>query len=227
MPCNFYQQTGMQNLSTDGDAKVKKIFISLAVLGMTLPVTALAQAQKPSATGGTVLASEPGKAVLVTTAEVTAAVVAIDKSTRTVTLKGPQGKSVDVVAGEQVRNFDQIKVGDMVVVQYEEALSLELRKTPTTGTPKETVATARAKPGERPAGAVGRKITALADVVNVDPKNSIISLKGPSGNVFDLRVRNPDQFKVVRKGDQVEVTYTEALAISVEPASKKAPANKK
>ncbi len=206
---------------------MKKILMTVAVLGMTLPLTALAQAQKPSATGGTVVASEPGKAMIVTTAEVTAAVMAIDKSTRTVTLKGPQGKSVDVVAGEQVRNFDQIKVGDMVVVQYEEALSLNLRKTRTTGDPTETVAAARAKPGERPAGAVGREITALADVVNVDPKNSIISLKGPRGNVVDLKVRNQDQFKVVKKGDQVEVTYTEALAISVEPASKKAPAKKK
>lgn len=205
---------------------MKKIFMTLAVLGMALPLTALAQAQKPSATGGTVVASEPGKAMIVTTAEVTATVVAIEKSSRTVTLKGPQGKSVDVVAGEQVRNFDQIKVGDMVVVQYEEALSLELRKTRTTGAPTETVAAARAKPGERPAGAVGREIHALVDVVNVDPKKSVISVKGPRGNVFDLQVRNQDHFKVVKKGDQIEVVYTEALALSVEPA-KKAPAKKK
>jgi hypothetical protein len=32
-------------------------------------------------------------------------------------------------------------------------------------------------------------------------------------------VRNPEQFKLV---DQVEVTYTEALALSVEPAPKAA-----
>jgi hypothetical protein len=37
-----------------------------------------------------------------------------------------------------------------------------------------------------------------------------------------LNVQNPDQFKVVKKGDQVEVTYTEALALSVEPAPKPA-----
>ena len=41
-----------------------------------------------------------------------------------------------------------------------------------------------------------------------------------------LDVQNPDQFKVVKKGDQIEVTYTEAMALSVEPAAKPAAAKK-
>jgi hypothetical protein len=117
-----------------------------------------------------------------------------------------------------VRNFDQIKVGDRVVVKYVEALTLELKKTKAPLDAKGEVAAARAAPGARPAGAVGREITVLADVVNVDPKKSIISLKGPRGNIVDLKVQNPDQFKVVKKGDQVEAVYTEALAIAVTPA---------
>jgi hypothetical protein len=40
-------------------------------------------------------------------------------------------------------------------------------------------------------------------------------------------VQNPEQFKVVKVGDQVEVTYTEALALSVEPAPKPATAKQK
>lgn len=42
-----------------------------------------------------------------------------------------------------------------------------------------------------------------------------------------LNVHNPDQFKVVKKGDHVQVTYTEALALSVELAPKPAAAKKK
>jgi len=34
----------------------------------------------------------------------------------------------------------------------------------------------------------------------------------------DLRVDDPEQFKLVAVGDQVEATFTEAVAISVEPA---------
>lgn len=41
-----------------------------------------------------------------------------------------------------------------------------------------------------------------------------------------LDVQNPEQFKVAGKGDQVDATYTEALAPSVEPAPKAAPAKK-
>jgi hypothetical protein len=192
------------------------------VLAAAMMAPLAAQAQKPGVTGGTVVASEPGKAAVVSVAEITATVVAIDKGSRTVTLKGPKGNSVDVVAGEQVKNFDQIRVSDQVNVRYEEALTLELKKTKAPVGAKSEAATVSAAPGSRPAGAVGREITVLADVVAVDPKKSIISLKGPKGNIVDLKVRNQDHFKVVKKGDQVEAVYTEALAISVTPAPKAA-----
>ena len=185
--------------------------------------TQAAFAQTPPVSTTTVAASAPGKAAVVTKSEITATVVGIDKTTRTVTLKGPKGNTKDIVAGDEVKNFDQIKIGDTVVAQFVEALTLELKKTKTTaGAPTETVAVARAQPGERPAGMVGREVTALAEVVAVDPKKSTITLKGPRGNKIDLDVRNPEQFKVVKVGDQVEVVYTEALAMAVTPAPKAA-----
>jgi hypothetical protein len=195
--------------------------IALAACVAALAATAFAQ--KPDAAGGTVVASEPGRAAIVRAAEISAQVVALDKATRTVTLKGPQGNVVDIVAGDEVKNFDQIKLGDFVVARYAQALTLELRKTKVkAGEPTVREEAMRAKPGERPAGAVGREVTAIADVIGVDPKKSTITLKGPRGNVVTLDVQNPEQFKVVKKGDQVEVTYTEALALSVEPAPKPA-----
>jgi hypothetical protein len=199
--------------------------IALALVAAAFATTVFAQ--KPEAVGGTVVASEPGKAAIVRAAEITAQVVAIDKATRTVTLKGPQGHAVDVVAGDEVKNFDQIKLGDFVVARYAQALTLELRKTKVkAGEPTVREEVARAKPGARPAVAGAREVTAIADVIGVDAKKSTITLKGPRGNVVTLDVQNPDQFKVVKKGDQVEVTYTEALALSVEPAPKPAASKK-
>jgi hypothetical protein len=198
---------------------------ALAIATLGFP----AFAQQP-ATGGTVVTSEPGKATITSAAEVSARVVGIDKATRTVTLKGAKGKVMDIVAGDEVKNFDQIRLGDMVVARYVQALTLELRKTKGGGDAVVKEAAVRAQPGERPAGAVARQVTVIADVIGVDPKKKTITLKGPKGNVVELDVQNPDQFKVVKKGDQVEATYTEALALSVEPAPKpaaKAPAAKK
>jgi inosine-uridine nucleoside N-ribohydrolase len=88
-------------------------------------------------------------------------------------------------------------------VRYTEAIALELRKTKAAdGDVTVREAGERAKPGERPAAAGERRITAIADVVAVDPKESTITLKGPRGNIATLAVHNPDQFKVVKKGDQ-------------------------
>ena len=101
-----------------------------------------------------------------------------------------------------------------------EALTLELKKTKKKLDMKAETDAVRAAPGQAPGGAVGRQITALCDVVDVNPKKSTISLKGPRGNVMELNVRNPDHFKVVKKGDQVEAVYTEAMAIAVTPAPK-------
>jgi hypothetical protein len=193
--------------------------LTLALIAASLATTALAE--EPGAMGGAVVTSEPGKAAAVRMAEISAQVVGLDKATRTVTLKGPQGRVVDVVAGDEVKNFDQIHVGDSVSVRYLEALTLELRKVKskaTAPTVQEEVATA--KPGATPAAAGAREITAIAEVTAVDKKKSTITLKGPRGNSITLDVQNPEQFKVVKKGDQVDVTYTEALAVSVEPAAK-------
>ena len=202
-----------------------KTKFTLALVLITAVFAATALAQQPGATGAAVVTSEPGRAAVVREAEISAQVVAIDKAARMVTLKGPQGNAVDIVAGDEVKNFDQIKLGDFVVARYLQAMTLELRKTKVkAGEPTVSEAAVRAKPGERPAAAGAREVTAIADVIGVDPKKSTITLKGPRGNVVTLDVQNPDQFKVVKKGDQVQVTYTEALALSVEPAPKPAAA---
>jgi hypothetical protein len=200
--------------------------LALALIATAFATTA--SAQKPDVTGGAVLASEPGKAVLARKVEISAQVMGIDKATRTLTLKGPKGNVVDIVASDEVKNFDQIKLGDFVVARYAEALTLELKKTSAGGAgPVVREEAAKAKPGERPAVAGARQVTVLANVIAVDPQKSTITLKGPRGNEVTLNVQNPDQFKVVKKGDQVEVTYTEALALSVEPAPKPAAAKAK
>ena len=199
------------------------IFLSALILSWALP----AAAQKPDVTGGAVVASEPGRAAAVHAVKVTAQVVAVDNASRTVTLKGPHGNVVDVVAGDEVKNFAQIKVGDFVVVNFVQSLSLELQKAKTGASGISTQsAAATAKPGERPAAAAAREVTAIAKVTAVNKKAKTISLKGPRGNTVVLDVQNPEQFKVVKLGDEVLVTYTEAVAISVEPAPKKAPAKK-
>ena len=173
-------------------------------------------------TGATVSSNVPGKVSVAQTAKASAVVTAIDSATRTITLKRADGQTFDLVAGDEVKNFAQIKVGDEVAVQYARALTIGVKKA--SGAPISTVSTdaVKAAPGQKPGGAMGGQVTVTADVVAVDPKKSTITLKGPKGKLVDLDVKNPDHFKVVKVGDQVEAVYTEAIAIAVEPAAKKA-----
>jgi Cu/Ag efflux protein CusF len=199
--------------------------LSVALTAIALAMPGAHAQQTPAPAAATAQSSSPGKYSASAVVEATARVTAIDKATRTVTLQGAQGRVMDVVAGDEVKNFDQIRLGDTVSVQYVEALTLELKKTQGTPGVAATGAAVRAEPGQRPAGAVGRQVVVLADVVAVDQAKSTISLKGPRGNVIDLKVKDQSHFKVVKTGDQVEAVYTEAVAIEVKPAPK--PAAKK
>ncbi|MEA3083016.1 MAG: hypothetical protein QOC89_713 [Paraburkholderia sp.] len=164
----------------------------------------------------------PGKATIRGTTRVTATVQEIDPATRTVLLKGPNGKLVEVIVGDEARNFDQIKVGDVVKTVYREALTLSLKKDGDgVRSVEEQPMMERAPAGGKPGGTVGRQVTVVADVVNVNSKSKIVTLKGPKGNMVDLKVEDPAQLANIRKGDQVEAVYTEAVAISVEPAVRK------
>jgi hypothetical protein len=154
------------------------------------------------------------------TSRVTATVVSIDSASRTVTLKTPKGKLVELEVTTEARNFDQLRVGDVVTAEYRESLTLSLMKDKTAASRTENVSAERAASGAKPGGAVGREVTIVADVVAVNPKAKTVTLKGPKGNMVDLHVEDPERLKRIHKGDQVQAVYTEALAISVEPAAK-------
>jgi Cu/Ag efflux protein CusF len=181
---------------------------------------ALAASIAPAAIAQTVdmvKASAPGKAGVAQTIKATATITKIDAATRAVSLKGADGHETTVIAGPEVKNFANMKVGDQVNVEYIEALTLELKKggkAPVART--EEKGKASAKPGEAPAGAIGRQVKITADVVAVDAAKHTVSLKGPNRTV-DLNVRDPEQLKLIKVGDQVEATYTEAVAVAVVP----------
>jgi hypothetical protein len=193
--------------------------ITVAVLAAGV-VAFSANAQQAPTTSQSMTVT-PGKAVATSTTTASAVIVAIDATNRIVTLKTASGKTVEVVAGPEVKNFDQLKVGQKVKAGYSEALSLELKKgggKPLTIT--ETGGAASAAAGAKPGVAGARQVTVLADVVKVDTKAHLVTLKGPGGNSVDLHVEDPEQLKNIKKGDQVEAVYTEAVAVTVEPVGK-------
>jgi len=163
--------------------------------------------------------------------KIRATVEAIDKDKGTVTLKGPQGRTVTLNVRDKSK-LDAVQVGDPVVATYVEAVAFQVKKA---GTAAPGVSTKESqvssKPGETPAGAVGREITVTTTIVGIDKKNHTVTIKGPEGNTETVKAKDPKNLDLVKVGDLVEITYTQALAIALDkgPAtpSKDAPATKK
>ncbi len=199
---------------------------------MKKPASLLAVVTIALSIGGTALAAESAPAEKATAqkpsvaeAEIvtaTATVQAIDMKNRIVTLKDPEGNTFDIIVGKQAKNLPQVKVGDVVEAVYYESVAINVYKPgevpPGVG---ETDVLAKAKPGEMPAGMAASQVTVTATVQSIDKKSQTAVLKGPEGKTVKVKVADPKNLENVNPGDEVAVTYTQALAISVEKPTKK------
>ena len=151
---------------------------------------------------------------VVTTIEAT--VEKVDHDSRKVTLKGPEGKTITIEVDERVKNLPQVEVGDLVTVEYVEAVAIQVFA-PGEMTPGINAVTTigSAKPGEKPAGLAMKEITAVATINAIDKANSLVTLAGTEGRVKTVKASNPENLEKVTVGDKVMITYTEAIGISV------------
>ena len=192
---------------------MKKIIIAIVIAAIA--VGAYVFLTKPKAPIAGIAAQE---AALIYDGEVTK----IDAATRTVTLKNKDGET-SIVAGPEVKNFAEIKVGDHFDVVYELAVAIELVKVKNPGVVGEqvTTSTATAPQGDKPGMITTNTVTAIANVEAIDAAKNVVSLKGPQGNIFKVKVQNPDLIKDIAVNDQVKVVYTEAIAAVVSAPAKK------
>ena len=147
---------------------------------------------------------------------ITATVEAIDTAARELTLKGPKGNYVVMECPDSVKRFNEIKVGDQITVKYMEALVLAVHKADAgakLGTTAQT-GVERMKT-EKPAATISRQITATVAVEAVDMAAPSITIKTADGNTQSFRVKDKKKLEGVNPGDKLEITYSEAVAMSV------------
>ena len=150
-----------------------------------------------------------------------ASVEAINYDKREVTLKGPLGNVVSFTVDKRVKRLNEVKVGDLVQADYYISLAAEVRP-PTPEEEKEPIvlldAAGKAPPGTSPAAGGLRRFRVVTTIEGLDRPTQTVTVKGPMGNYVTARVADPSRLTQVRIGDHVVVTYTEALAISLEKA---------
>ena len=148
---------------------------------------------------------------------VTATVLAIDKQDRILTLQGPKKNIVDIEVGEEARNFDQIRVGDQLRIEYYESVALYLGKPGTQPEEDAGLVVARSAKGEKPGGYAVGAVDVSASVVGIDKKKRTLTLKLPEGNVVTTTVdKSVQAFETLKVGDAIHARLTKAIAVSVE-----------
>ena len=157
----------------------------------------------------------PGQASLAQELTASATVTAIDLETRQVSLKNAEGETFDIVAGEQVANLPNVKVGDKVTLKYLQILDVELLKG-TAGIRKRIVEVdgERAGADEKPGGGVGMKVTIYADVIGLDKQQQTVTVRGVD-ETLTIKINNPEQFNLIAEGDQLKAVQTKAIGIGI------------
>lgn len=215
----------------------KTALLSALVLALTLSACANTE-DKPAATpskampnvtaeqGGMV--SDTGDAaIVVDLITVSATVKSVDLATRMVTLIGADGKTFVVKADEEVRNLPQVRPGDTVKIEFYEGVAAQLNPPGTpASSPSVTAEMVRAAPGQRPGAAVGKVITKTVVIDSIDTATNVVTFHEatlPQQHPLTVTVKRPQfqaMLKTLKAGDQVSLSFFEALAVSVQPVAK-------
>jgi len=150
----------------------------------------------------------------------------VDPRSRELLLRGgggaQSGPLLSMVVGQGVRNLDRVQPADRVNVTYYQGLMARMAR-PFSSAPAPAgamVLDRNPATAPRPGGEVTRVLSGRITVTDVNPATNTITFLGPNGVPRTVTVQNPEvqaMIRSLRRGDQVDVVYEEALAIAVEP----------
>jgi hypothetical protein len=195
--------------------------MKMRVTVIAIPLLMLASAgyaQEPGATAKAEATTKAGAkgAIEVGAITATSKVIKVDASKRTVTLTNEAGEANTYKLGKNVRNFDQIKVGDRVKATLLESVAVTVSKS---GAPPDAGArgvVAVAPKGEMPSVVMAKTKQITAKIVSVDPQARTVTVEGPMGGKPTIKVGPNVNLGELQTGDQVTLRVTDALAIRVE-----------
>lgn len=144
----------------------------------------------------------------------------IDHTTRIVTLKDKDGKYDEIVCGPGVQRFDALKVGDKVSFRYHESVVSAIHRPGAATPPASSNAAVTRTSGTQPGGTIAEQMTVVVTIEAIDAKTPAVTIKTGDGRKMSFKVENAKNLEGYKVGDKVEITYTQALAISVASAGK-------
>ena len=186
--------------------------LALACAGLLCAIAAVSQAE--------VDIEIRGNNERTTVKSVSAVITAIDAKTRELTLEGSLGNLITITAGPELARFDELAVGDMVNATYTASVSGELRApteeelaNPLIVLDAEAI---KAQKDEDPGAAVGVTVRAVCTIEGMNRVTGTVMLKDSDGGFHLIEDVDPAKMADVNIGQTVVVTYTEAVALSLD-----------
>jgi Cu/Ag efflux protein CusF len=149
----------------------------------------------------------------------TAVIVAIDSANRLISLKDEDGEVDTIYAPPEMQRFGELKVGDKVTFRYYESVVYAIQQ-PGARPPAPEAAAITRGTGSKPGGTIAEQLTAVVTVKAIDPKVPSVTVTTEDGNTMSFKVEDRKNIEGVKVGAKVQITYTRALAISVEAPKK-------
>jgi len=149
-----------------------------------------------------------------------ATVQAVYPDKRSLTLVGPSGQPQTIFVGPDVK-LDKLHAGDKVNVNYYQGLAAQIAKGGTKVSDPAAADFAYKNPNGAPGGGAGASVTVTVKILGVDPGTNTVAFQQADGSQHVIAVKSPNMQKFIRTlkaGDNVDVTYTESLAVNVTPA---------
>jgi len=176
-----------------------KQMIVLAAAALTLTVSLAAQSK--TVTGKEVTA--------------TATIEGIEQGSRQLYVKKADGTNDVVYVPQEIKRFDSLKVGQKITVRYYENIVLRMAAP---GAAPIDSSSSSVTPATGTAGTAARQQTVTATISAIDPKLPSVSFTGPRGWNYTTRVEDKELLSKFKVGDRVDITWTEAMLVSVEDA---------
>jgi hypothetical protein len=192
------------------------LFSAIVLIGLGVNSGAWAQSAMPAPSPAQAKAEGVAAATVIT---VHGKIVKVDKARKLVTLEGPDGRRVTVEVRNRY-NLDAAKVGVPFVARYYEVVTIRKKK------PGENVPSASlkqgmttAQPGGVPGAVSEQHLSLLVTVDAIDEAKGTVTVTGPDGTAETVKVRNPQNLKRFKVGDQLVVTISRAIGVSLQKAS--------
>ncbi|ANO34100.1 hypothetical protein BCT86_16270 [Vibrio breoganii] len=119
----------------------------------------------------------------------------------------------------EVTRFDDIKVGDFVTTEYTETVAVHVQ----TQDGETRIQTSGDLDKAKESVDAMEQVQVVSDILAIDTTLGNVTLKQPHGGELTLPVEYPENLNNVSVGDQVVMTYTKAVVISIDNQSEEMP----